>query len=250
MFVSGHATRGPRLRTAQSSLAGSGFARLVALIVLVSAVVVFLPHTPAAAQTTAYVDADGLNLRDGPGTWAAVVNVMWPGEAVTVLDGPVDDGWYYVDYYGQVGWAYGGYLSFEGGVGGSSWEEPEHWIDVDRSSQTVTLYVGDEAIASYWAALGWDNSGDGFYSTALGSYTVSGMHEGLTWTEWGQAYIQYWVGFDPSRVNGFHSYSMNSRGSVLKNGDGPTGGCVALEPSAARELFNFAFEGMRVEVHK
>jgi hypothetical protein len=58
-----------------------------------------------------------------------------------------------------------------------------------------------------------------------------------------------WVGFDPSRVNGFHSFSMDENGNVIKGGDGPTGGCVALEPSAAAALYDFADYGMRVEVH-
>ena len=76
------------------------------------------------------------------------------------------------------------------------------------------------------------------------------MTKGLTWTEWGQAYITDWVGFDPDRFNGFHSWSMDENGNVLPWGDGATGGCVALEPSGRRtKSYDFAYEGMRVEVH-
>jgi hypothetical protein len=166
------------------------------------------------------------------------------GAEVWVTGGAVN-GFTPIDYFGQRAWVYSEFLSWGGPVAPA----PERWIDIDRSSQTITLYVGNDPIASYWGAIGWDDSADGFYSTAIGTFWVYGKHEGLTWTDWGQAYIKYWVGFDPSRVNGFHSYSMDASGNVLAGGDGPTGGCVALVPAAAAELFNFATYGMRVEVH-
>jgi len=262
-----------------------------------------------------------LNLRDGAGTWAEVIDRMYQDEHVTVLDGPTDDGWYYVDYQGEEGWAYGGYMIVNGdqgwgdwsGVGGYSatawvgtdrlnvradasmdagvldrlsmgdeisvvgdpvngftpiddngqrgyvwsdfisWEKvssgPEHWIDVNRSSQTVTLMAGDEAVDSFWASMGYDHSSDGFYSTAIGTYYVFSKFQPLSWTDWGKVYIEDWVGFDPDRDNGFHSYSMDADGNVLSNGDGQTGGCIAMAPWAAEELYNFASYGMRVEVH-
>ena len=285
----------------------------------------FSVRSQAKADSAATID-DVLNLRDGAGTWAGVIDLMWQGEPVTVLDGPTGDGWYYVDYYGEQGWAYGGYLSIYGstawdgevaqssygGVQSEAWVTfdslnvrasgsldadvidhlsqgdeitvtgdssngfspvdisgeqawvwtdalsfdgpvaagPEHWIDVNRSSHIVTLYVGQErAVASYYASLGWDTSDDGFYSTASGTYQVFSKYEGLSWTDWGGTYIEDWVGFDPSRDNGFHSYSMDSSGNVLPNGDGKTGGCVATAPGDAAENHAFATYGMRVEVH-
>jgi uncharacterized protein YraI len=303
------------------------------LIIAIIAGLALAPRGTDASESATVV-TDVLNLRSGPGTWADVVDKMWWGEPVEVIGGPTEDGWYEVLYYGEYGWAYGGYLSIGGwasegtSAGGAnyygltawvatdrlrvrawgsteaqiydrvyqgesvlitgsesngfvpisydrgegwvaldylsfepvsassvSYQEaapepgPEHWIDINRGSSIVSLMVGDSAIATYGASLGWDQSADGFYSTAIGTYYVYGMHAGLTWTEWGQAYIKYWVGFDPSRVNGFHSWSMDASGNVLPNGDGPTGGCVALEPSAAANLYDFAYEGMRVEVH-
>jgi uncharacterized protein YgiM (DUF1202 family) len=308
----------------------SRWGSLSAVALLVAILALTLSPMTVHGARVAYVDTDVLNLRDGPGTWANVQNQMWQGEAVEVLDGPTDDGWYQVSYYGEVGWAFGGYLAIDGesgwygaadtggdlnGVGGygapawvntdglnvRAWastdaeildvlvqgeevtvigsEEngfvpvsvhgfnawvwggyltfdgpvaagPERWIDVDRSRQTVTLYVGDEAIASYWAALGYDTSADGFYSTAIGTYYVYAKHAPLAWTNWGKAYIKWWVAFDASRDNGFHSYSLDKNGRVLANGDGPTGGCVATEPAAAEEIYNFASIGTRVEVHQ
>lgn len=298
---------------------------LVAALLIVFGLFAAFPAHQAAASSS-WIDTDVLNLRDGPGVWAEVIDKMWQDEPVTVLDGPTEDGWYLIDYYGTDGWAFGGYLWVDGGPGWASEEavggggdyydsyawvaadrlrvrasasdsaavldiipygddvyvdgyaqggfvpvwsngiqgwvaeewltfsEPaaasaEHWIDVDRGSSTVTLYVGDEAVASYWASMGYDDSSDGFYSTAIGTWEVSGMNRGLAYTKWAKAYIKYWVMFDSSRRNGFHSYSMDSDGNVLPNGDGATGGCVALAPGAAAEVYDFAYEGMRVEVH-
>lgn len=209
-----------------------------------------------AAASDGYVDTDVLNLRAGPGTDTAILAQMWAGEYVAVLDGPTSDGWYQVAYRGMTGWAYGGYLAIDGGrgwasdagVGGYS-SGAERWIDFDRSSQTVTMYEGSTPVASYWGAIGWDTSSDGFYSTAIGTYYIYSKYAPLAWTDWGQAYITYWVGFDPQRFNGFHSYSLDAQGNVLPNGAGATGGCIALEPSAAAHLFDFAEIGMRVEVH-
>lgn len=194
--------------------------------------------------STAWVNTDSLNVRVDASIDAWVMDRLPQGTELTVT-GDVVNGFVPIDYYGQRAYVWSEFLSWDGPVESG----PERWIDVDRSSQMVTLYVGDEAIASYWGAMGWDDSDDGFFATAIGTYYVYGKHEALSWTPWGQAYIKYWVGFDPSRVNGFHSFSMDENGKVLKNGDGPTGGCVAIEPSQAAELFNFATSGMRVEVH-
>jgi uncharacterized protein YgiM (DUF1202 family) len=298
------------------------------MALLVAIMALALSPLTARGADSAYVDTDVLNLRDGPGTSANVIDTMSQGEAVDILDGPTGDGWYQVSYYGEVGWAYGGYLSIDGqtgwnssadtgsgGVGGfgaSAWvntdslnmrasasldadvldllgqgeqvtvtgtEEngfvpvsahgiaawvwsgylsydgpvdpgPERWIDVDRSNHTVTLYEGDQVVDSFSASLGYDTSTDGFYSTAVGTYYVYSKYAPLSWTNFGQTYIEWWVGFDPDRVNGFHSYSMDANGNVLPNGDGPTGGCVATAPAAAEEIYNFASIGMRVEVHQ
>jgi uncharacterized protein YraI len=238
----------------------SGRAVATALIVYVACGMLIGTGGGARASDVAYVATDVLNLRAGPGTSAVVLAQMVQGEALPILAGPSHGGWYKVDYSGVVGWAYGRYLSIDGApgwgsradrdrVGGGDPPGPEHWIDGDRTTRTVSLMVGDEAIASYAASLGWDESDDGFYATAIGTYSVYGMNADLTWTDWGQAYIRDWVAFDPQRRNGFHAWSMDADGNVIPNGDGPTGGCVALAPWAADELFAFADYGMRVEVH-
>jgi hypothetical protein len=234
---------------ATASPARGAFARVLIATVAIFAAQIALSNV-ARASEVAYVDTDVLRLREGPSKSNDVILDMSQGEAVEVVDGP-DDGWYQVDYNGTVGWTWGGYLSFDGGsVGGGGESDPEHWIDVNRSSGTVSLMVGEDVVESFSASLGYDQSDDGFYATANGTFYVYGMTADLTWTDWGGAYIDDWVAFDPDRSNGFHAWSMDENGNVLPNGDGATGGCVAMEPWAADELFNFASMGMRVEVHR
>jgi uncharacterized protein YraI len=279
--------------------------------------------SPAQAAIDSYVDTDVLYLRSDPSTDGGVLAQMSYGEYVAVIDGPTEDGWYFLDYAGSQGWAYGEYLNVGGspgwagdggsGVGGSgdtvwvdtdalnvradaskdawilgtvgqgaeftvvgepydgfypvaygdqvgwvagkylSWAPvaggQERWIDVDRSSSTIRLMVGDEAIGYWWAAMGFDNSDDGFYATALGTYYVYEKNAKLTWTDWARGYISYWVAFDPERYNGFHSWTMDKKGRVIDGGNGATGGCIASEPGLAEALYEFATFGMRVEIH-
>jgi uncharacterized protein YgiM (DUF1202 family) len=295
-------------------------------VVLVSVLLLSLfsaTMTPARAAIDSYVDTDVLYLRADPSTGGGVIAEMTYGQYVAVIDGPTEDGWYFIDYAGMQGWAYGTYLNVGGslgwdagssaavgGSGGTAWvatdalnvrAEPtrkawvmgtigqgeaveiagerdngfypvyygdglgwvaakylswepvgggqERWIDVDRSSSTIRLMVGDESIGYWWAAMGFDASDDGFYSTANGTYHVYEKNAALTWTEWAKGYIEYWVAFDPDRFNGFHSWTMDENGTVIEGGDGATGGCVAMEPGLAAALYEFATYGMRVEIH-
>lgn len=210
---------------------------------------------PVAAYADGYVNTDVLNLRTDAGTWAEVIGQMWDGEYVGVLSGPTEDGWYNVDYQGSVGWAFGSYLMVNGSAGGGGGSDSsssfggERWVDVNRSTRMVTLYEGNSAIDSYYASFGWDESSHGFYSSAIGTYYVYSKNAGLAWTDWGKVYIKYWVGYDAERYNGFHSYSLDANGNELPNGDGATGGCVALPLWAAESVYGFVTIGSRIEVH-
>jgi hypothetical protein len=249
----------------------------LAAIAVVIAVAVGAP-AGARAAGSAVVAAPQLNLRAEPGTWAPVVGQLWQGERLAILEGPTADNWYHVQADDRAGWAFGSFLTLDGAgepppsAGDSSWEgedreglglkgdslgqgsaaveNVERWVDVDRTTQTVTLYEGDIALATYWAAMGSDPSDDGFFATAVGTYYVYEKTGGLSWTDWGGAWVADWVGFDPARLNGFHTYSMDGAGRVIPGGDGPTGGCVALAPAAADQVFAFVAVGTRVEVHR
>src|SRR5215208_7196782 len=148
--------------------AGGVVGRLAAIAVAI-AVAIGVP-TGSRAEVGASVAAPQLNLRAEPGTWAPVVGQLWQGERVALLDGPTPDDWYQVQADGQTGWAYGGLLALNGAADAlgqeTSWAggSAERWVDVDRSTQLVTLYQGDSAMASYWAAMGSDPSDDGFFA--------------------------------------------------------------------------------------
>ena len=226
----------------------------LAAIVIAIAISVGVPAGTRAAGG-AIVAVPQLNLRAEPGTWAPVVGQLWQGERLALLDGPTADDWYQIQAGDQTGWAYGGLLAVDGatdaagqGSAGPA-DSAERWIDVNRTTQMVTLYEGGVAVAAYWAAMGSDPSDDGFFATAVGTYWVYEKYWGLSWTDWGGAWVGDWVGFDPARLNGFHTYAMDAAGQVIPGGDGPTGGCVALTPAAADQLFAFVSVGTRVEVH-
>jgi uncharacterized protein YraI len=227
----------------------------LAAIAVVIAITVGVP-AGTSADGGASVAAPQLDLRAEPGTWAPVVGQLWQGEQLVLLAGPTPDDWYNVQAADQTGWAYGGLLALDG-AGDALSQTPsgaaggaERWVDVDRTTQMVTLYEGDGAVAAYWAAMGSDPSDDGFFATAVGTYYVYDKYGGLSWTDWGGAWVGDWIGFDPVRLNGFHTYSMDTAGQVIPGGDGPTGGCVALAPAAADQIFAFVALGTRVEVHR
>lgn len=124
----------------------------------------------------------------------------------------------------------------------------ERWIDVDRSNGQVTLYEGSNALYVFWGSLSRDSS-DGFYATASGTYYVYTKHKALTYTPYADNFITHWVGFDDYRRNGFHSYTKDANGYIVPSGAGYTAGCVALGPGAIDTLYDFAYIGMRVEIH-
>lgn len=202
-----------------------------------------------------YIATEGAPLMVHP-TNLAVIDWMASGTAVDILWGP-HEGMYEVRYYGTDGWMWAGDLSLNGApaVGASSGGpiaapvSAEHWIDVNRSSGLVSLMVGDAPQAQFWASMGWDQSADGFYSTAVGTYYIYHFDYSNHYTPFADAYISHWVGFDANRYNGFHSYTKDVYGNVVPGGDGFTGGCVALAPGDIDALFEFAQIGMRVEVH-
>ncbi len=195
-----------------------------------------------AAVGGAWVAIDSVNVRAWAGLEAELLGEFWYGEPVTILGGEVD-GFVPVAFGDGQAWVWRDYLSVDGPPG------PERWVDVDRSSQLITLYEGGAPVATYWGSMGFDQSEDGFFATAIGTYYVYEKYEDLSWTNWGSAWVTDWVGFDPARLNGFHSYSLDRRGEPIPGGDGPTGGCIALAPWAADHLFAFVRVGSRVEVH-
>jgi hypothetical protein len=130
-------------------------------------------------------------------------------------------------------------------------EEPgERWADVNRTTRTVTLHEGDRIVAQFPALIGKDPSADGYYSTAIGTFYVHTMTRELAETPFAEGvYLTHFVGFDAARSNGFHSPTRDADGNVIQTGGTATLGCVRLSEADAIRMFDFAFIGMRVEVH-
>lgn len=124
----------------------------------------------------------------------------------------------------------------------------EWWVDVNRSTNQVHLMVGSTVVATYAASMSGDTD-NGFYATATGTYFVSSKVAGLTYTPYARAYIMYWIGFDSTRDNGFHGWTMDRFGNVMPGGSGSTWGCVATNPADASAIYSFTSLGTRVEIH-
>lgn len=126
----------------------------------------------------------------------------------------------------------------------------EHWIEVDRTNRTVTLHNGEIIVARFDALIGKDLSPDGYYSTAVGTHYVHVKEKSLVETPFADGvYLTDFVGFDAKRSNGFHSPTRDEFGNVVVTGGTQTLGCVRLAEEDAVMLFDFAYIGMRVEVH-
>lgn len=255
------------LRLVWTALAGSVRApRRVYMTGLALLVVVvgtgWLVPTDAAAGEAALVVVEGAPLFVDYDD-LTVVEWMEAGTRVDLFFGPYE--WMYqIRYYDQVGWTWAENIAPEGVGGGTADvgagtaagdqavapQEPaaERWIDINRSTGAVTLYEGWNAQYIFWGSLSRDAS-DGFYATATGTYYVYTKHLPLTYTPYADNYITHWVGFDAERRNGFHSWTKDANGNLASNGAGYTAGCVAIRPGEVEILFDFAYVGMRVEIH-
>ena len=181
----------------------------------------------------------------GAGDWTGWVSEVRHG-FVLELRGAPTDGYVFARLGDAYGWAPLSALE-------PSWLPPtnpyaESWIDVNRSSSQVNLMIGDTPIETFSASMS-SETGDGFYSTAPGTYQIFNRQEGLHYTPYAKAYIMYWAGFDPYRENGFHSWTMDANGYVIPGGSGATAGCVATAPEDAATIYHFTWVGMRVEIH-
>lgn len=235
--------------------------------------------TAVVPRTTAIVATDALNVRGGASLEAPVIDTLPLGEEV-VVTGAAENGFTPVRYGAGQAWMASEFLAAEGeevawparaerektkaenvevsGRAASAPDPPvadatapaERWIDVDRATGTVTLYAGDEVVATYIGRVGRDPSADGFYATAVGTYHVFSMQKDLAPTPFAEgAYLSDWVGFDPVRSNGFHSPVRDEDGDEWPHQNATTLGCVRLDSGAAVAVFDFAHIGMRVEIH-
>ena len=130
-------------------------------------------------------------------------------------------------------------------------KDNERWINVNLTDSTTRLVEGRKILREIPSAYGYGKYGSDsdYFSTAPGLYRVYVKYEGLQHdNEYTGFYFRGWVGFDPSRANGFHSFLLDDKGKVVDSRVGPVShGCVRTEDWKA--VYDFAQIGMPVVVH-
>lgn len=87
-----------------------------------------------------------------------------------------------------------------------------------------------------------------YESTQTGCFGVYTKTAGLTYDPPYKTYIDWWVGFDPQKDNGFHSFLLDEKGNVVDASTGRvSNGCI--RSGHAEVIFKFAEVGMPVWVH-
>ena len=123
------------------------------------------------------------------------------------------------------------------------------WIDVDVTRFVVRLMDGPSVTREIGpVGVGAQVDTGEYASTQTGLFHVNSKIEGLAYDPPYDTYISHWVGFDPDKANGFHSFLKEKDGAIV---DARTGrisnGCIRTgEPDV---VFAFAEVGMPVWVH-
>jgi len=123
------------------------------------------------------------------------------------------------------------------------------WIDVDVTNYVVRLMDGTNAVREIApVAVGAQIDTGEYASTQTGLFHVYNKVEGLAYDPPYKTYISHWVGFDPDKANGFHSFLKDEQGDVVDASTGRvSNGCIRT--GAPDAIFAFAEVGMPVYVH-
>ncbi len=123
------------------------------------------------------------------------------------------------------------------------------WIDVDVTNYEVRLMDGTQVVQSVGpVAVGAQINTGAYESTQTGLFHVYIKTAGLQFDPPYNTYINNWVGFDPDKANGFHSFLEDAKGNVVDASTGKvSNGCIRTGQSQA--IFDFADVGMPVYVH-
>ena len=123
------------------------------------------------------------------------------------------------------------------------------WIDVDVTRFVVTLMDGASVVQEIApVAVGAQVDTGEYASTQTGTFHVYSKVADLAYDPPYKTYISHWVGFDPDKANGFHSFLKDKDGNVVDASTGRvSNGCIRTgEPDT---VFAFAEIGMTVYVH-
>ncbi len=124
------------------------------------------------------------------------------------------------------------------------------WIDVDVTRFVVRLMDGSTTLREIApVAVGEQVDTGAYASTQTGLFHVYNKLPDLAYDPPYDTYISDWVGFDPDKANGFHSFLKDKKGAVVNAGTGRiSNGCIRT--GASDVLFGFAEVGMPVWVHR
>ena len=132
------------------------------------------------------------------------------------------------------------------------WQAPARhndWIDVDVTTYVVRLMDGENVVQEIApVAVGAQIDTGAYASTQTGLFYVFNKVEGLAYDPPYDTYISHWVGFDPDKANGFHSFLKDKDGKVVDASTGRvSNGCIRT--GAPEAIFAFAQIGTPVWVH-
>jgi len=129
--------------------------------------------------------------------------------------------------------------------------ENSRWIDLNLSDGFTRLMEGRKVIRELPSAWGYGKPGsaDDYFSTPPGTYYIYEKRDELHFDEtYTSGYFRGWVGFDPERANGFHSFILDRAEKIIDARLGPVShGCVRTEDW--RMVYDFAQVAMAVTVH-
>ena len=127
--------------------------------------------------------------------------------------------------------------------------ETGRWIDVDVTRYVVRLMDGKQTVKEVApVAVGREVDTGTYESTQTGLFHVYVKTAPMTYDAPYKTYIQWWVGFDPQKDNGFHSFLLNEQCKVVDGGTGRvSNGCIRT--GEAEAVFQYAEVGMPVFVH-
>lgn len=123
------------------------------------------------------------------------------------------------------------------------------WINVDVTRFTVRLMDGTRTMQEVGpVGVGREIDTGRYESTQTGLFYVYEKRAGLTFDAPYNTYIDWWVGFDPAKDNGFHSFLLDKAGVVVDASTGRiSNGCIRT--GNPKLIFEFAEVGMPVWVH-
>lgn len=123
------------------------------------------------------------------------------------------------------------------------------WIDVNVSTFRVRLMDGTQVVQEVGpVAVGREVDTGRYESTQTGCFGVYTKNAELTYDAPYKTYISHWVGFDPAKDNGFHSFLLDAKGNVVDAATGRvSNGCIRT--GQAEAIYRFAEVGMTVWVH-